>query len=251
MNSEDYKNYLEINELASKCRRKWNINIDESIDMFSLSINKIKNLTIVFKKMENNLSGASLKLTNENIIFVNSIHTKGRQSFTIAHEIYHLKYDDKTFNLCGIKSDDEIEKRADLFASCLLMPHDAIERYKIDNNIKKWNLDSIIDAEQYFQISHQALLWRIRYYLDDIEYDEYMSYKKNIKYNALIRGYDLSLYTPYLNKEYLTIGNYIKLTELAFENELISCGKKDELLLDAFCEHMVYNFNDNESLEWE
>ena len=63
MNSEDYKNYLEINELASKCRRKWNINIDESIDMFSLSINKIKNLTIVFKKMENNLSGASLKLT--------------------------------------------------------------------------------------------------------------------------------------------------------------------------------------------
>ena len=82
------------------------------------------------------------------------------------------------------------------------MPHDAIERYKIDNNIKKWNLDSIIDAEQYFQISHQALLWRIRHYLDDIEYDEYMSYKKNIKYNALIRGYDLSLYTPYLNKEY-------------------------------------------------
>ena len=112
MNSEDYKNYLEINELASKCRRKWNINIDKSIDMFSLSINKIKNLTIVFKKMENNLSGASLKLTNENIIFVNSIHTKGRQSFTIAHEIYHLKYDDKTFNLCGIKSDDEIEKRS-------------------------------------------------------------------------------------------------------------------------------------------
>ena len=32
---------------------------------------------------------------------------------------------------------------SDLFALCLLMPHDAIERYKIDNNIKKWNLDSI------------------------------------------------------------------------------------------------------------
>ena len=46
--------------------------------------------------------------------------------------------------------------------------------------------------------------------------------------------------------EYLTIGNYIKLTEKAFEEDLISQGKKEELLLDAFREDIVYNLNDDE-----
>ena len=32
-----------------------------------------------------------------------------------------------------------------------------------------------------------------------------------------------------------------------FEEDLISQGKKEELLLDAFREDMVYNLNDNES----
>lgn len=239
--------YLEMNELACGCRRQWKIDINESIDIFSLAINKIKNLTIVFKKMDEDLSGACLKLDKENIIFVNSRHRKGRQAFTIAHELYHLKYDKNNFNVCGLNSDDEIEKKADLFASCLLMPHGAIETYKLNNNIEKWDLDSIIDAEQYFQISHQALLWRLRYFLNEISFDEYMAYKEDVIYNASIRGYDLSLYSPYSNKEYLTIGNYIKLTEHAYENDLISRGKKEELLLDAFREDIVYNLNDDKS----
>ena len=228
--------YLEMNELACACRRQWKIDVNESIDIFSLAINKIKNLTIVFKVMDNDISGACLKLENENIIFVNSRHSKGRQAFTIAHELYHLKYDDDNFNICGIESDDEIEKKADLFASCLLMPH-----------IQKWDLDSIIDAEQYFQISHQALLLRLRFFLNEITYEQYMAFKEDIIRNASIRGYDSSLYTPYLNMEYLTIGNYIKLTEKAFEEDLISQGKKEELLLDAFREDIVYNLNDDES----
>ncbi|AMK15266.1 ImmA/IrrE family metallo-endopeptidase [Methanobrevibacter olleyae] len=241
------KDYLEMNELACGFRRGWKIDMNESIDIFSLAINKIKNLTIVFKKMDNGISGACLKLDKENIMFVNSIHRKGRQAFTIAHELYHLKYDDNDFNICGVDSDDEIEKRADLFASCLLMPHGAIETYKLNNNIKKWNLDLIIDAEQYFQISHQSLLWRLRHFLNEISYDEYISYKEDISYNASIRGYDLSLYTPYLNKEYFTIGNYIKLVELAYEKDLISRGKKEELFLDAFREDIVYKFSEDES----
>lgn len=239
--------YLEMNELACACRRQWKIDVNESIDIFSLAINKIKNLTIVFKKMDEDLSGACLKLDKENIIFVNSRYTKGRQSFTIAHELYHLRYDEANFNVCGINADDEIEKKADLFASCLLMPHGAIETYKLNNNIEKWDLDSIIDAEQYFQLSHHALLWRLRHFLNEITYEQYMVFKEDIIHNASIRGYDLSLYSPYLNKEYLTIGNYIKLTEKAFQNDLISQGKKEELLLDAFREDIVYNLNEKES----
>ena len=90
--------------------------------------------------MDDDLSGACLKLDKENIIFVNSKHRKGRQAFTIAHELYHLKYDENNFNICTLNSDDEIEKKADLFASCLIMPHGALESYKLDNGIEKWEL---------------------------------------------------------------------------------------------------------------
>ena len=130
------EDYFEMNELACGCRRQWKIDVNDSIDIFSLAINKMKNLTIVFKKMDDDLSGACLKLDKENIIFVNSKHRKGRQAFTIAHELYHLKYDENNFNICALNSDDEIEKKADLFASCLIMPHGALESYKLNNGIE-------------------------------------------------------------------------------------------------------------------
>ena len=108
------EDYFEMNELACGCRRQWKIDVNDSIDIFTLAINKMKNLTIVFKKMDDDLSGACLKLDKENIIFVNSKHRKGRQAFTIAHELYHLKYDENNFNICAVNSDDEIEKKAEL-----------------------------------------------------------------------------------------------------------------------------------------
>lgn len=190
--------------------------------------------------MDDDISGASYKSSLESIIFINSTHSKGRQSFTMAHELYHLTLDDNNFNICGVNSDDEVEKIADQFASSLLMPQGALESYKNDNNIETWLLDEIIAGEQYFQISHQAFLWRLRK-LNEISYEKYMNFKKDIKYNASIRGYNLSLYEPYLNKKYFTLGNYIRLLEKAFDKDLISRARKEEYLLEAYCGDLVYN----------
>ena len=241
-------NFFKINELANHCKRQWNLNENDPIDIFSVVPDKIKNLTIVFLKMKDNFSGACYKSSNVSIIFINSIHSKGRQSFTLAHEIYHLKYGDKDFSICGNNSDNEIEREADQFASCFLMSHGAFESYKLNNNIEKWDLDNIIKGEQFFQISHHAMLRRIRY-LNQITSDEYNDFKPNIKSNALKRGYNLSLYEPYLNKDYFTIGNIVPLTELAFDNDLISIGKKEEILLDAFCGDLVFNFTEDDNIE--
>ena len=38
------ENYLEMNELANQCRREWNIAEYDSIDIFSLIQDKIKNV---------------------------------------------------------------------------------------------------------------------------------------------------------------------------------------------------------------
>lgn len=231
---------FEINELACQCRRDWNVNDVDSIDIFSLSPIKIKNLTISFLDMGSGISGACYKSENHNVIFINSKHSKGRQAFTLAHEIYHLKFDGFGFNVCSIKSDEVTERRANLFASFLLMPYGALNKYKKDNKIDCWSLDSIIACEQYFKMSHEALLFRLKD-IGDITNKEFGSFKKDIKHNARILGYSTRLYEPYIDKDNFTMGNYLKLVDIASKNDLISNGLKEELLLEAYREDIVFN----------
>lgn len=231
--------FYQINELACECRNNWGVDLTGSIDVLSVVLNKNKNLTIVFLDMDENTSGACYKNHSQSVIFINSNHTKGRQFFSIAHEIYHLSYDDNDFSICNLGSDDEIEKYANQFASCLIMPNIALNHYKMINNIDKWDLDSIIHCEQYFQISHHALLCRLRY-LGEISYSEYVQFDCNVKYNANIGGYDSSLYEPYIGVNY-TLGNYIRLVEKVHDKNLISRGKKEEFLLEAYLGDLVYN----------
>ena len=133
-----------MNELAFACSRQWKIDVNESIDIFSLAINKIKNLTIVFKVMDDDISGACLKLENENIIFVNSRHSKGRQAFTIAHELYHLKYDGNTI---VVEEPTELIKRLNSMGIEVSVEHyDRSKTHKVFKNefiVEDWVLTRI------------------------------------------------------------------------------------------------------------
>ena len=235
-------NSYQLNELALEFRVDCGINHANPIDLFPLMTNKITDLTIVFLDMDSEVSGASYKFGTQKIMFINSNHTQGRQRFTAAHELYHLFYDDTTFTICNLNNNDKIEKQADQFASYLLMPINALYAYKKEKSIEKWDMDSIIDCEQYFQISHESLLYRLKS-SNEINSDEYETYNQNIKYNALKRGYDLKLYEPYISKNY-TIGNYTRLVKKCHENDLISNARKEEYLLDAFLSDLVYNLEE-------
>lgn len=235
-------NFFKLNELAIEFRSDIGIKHTDSIDFFPVIANKLKNLTIVFLDMDLEISGACCKFDAPKIMFINSNHTKGRQAFTAAHELYHLFYDDTPFTICKLGSDDKIEKNADNFASFLLMPINALYNYKKENNIEKWDLDLIIDCEQYYQISHESLLYRLKS-IGDITSEQYLEFDGDIKLKASQRGYDSSLYEPYISKNY-TIGNYARLVEEVFEKELISNARKDEYLLDAFLDDLVYNMEE-------
>ena len=235
-------NLYELNQLAIQFRLDIGINLNDPIDFFSVITNKIKNLTIVFLDMPDDISGACNIINSQKIMFINSKHSKGRQTFTAAHEIFHLFYEKPIFTICNVNNDNEIEKHANQFASFLLLPTGALYNYKKENNIIKWDLNSIIDCEQYFQISHEALLYRLRFQ-NEITKDEFNSFKPKIKYHAIRRGYDLSLYEPYIDKNY-TIGNYARLVEKAFEKDLISNGKREEYLLQSYLQDLVYNLEE-------
>ncbi len=233
----DISNYYEMNELANKCRRKWNIHDNNPIDIISVGLNKINNLTISFLKFDGNFSGSSCIVSNQVLVFINALHPLGRQRFTLAHEIYHLMSEMGYIDVSNL-SDEEIESNAENFASCLLLPHGGLESYEEEFNIEKWTLEDIIKAEQYYQLSHKAFLFRLNM-LGKITDKECEKFQPGIKKNATKLGFTSDLYESYSDYKELIIGNYIRLTELSYDNELISEEKRDQLLEEKGDEYLI------------
>lgn len=224
---------------AESLRRSWDIDNVSPLDILQSAMANIGNLTIVWFPMVDELSGCCRKTSDDKVICINSKHSKGRQNFTLAHEIYHLLFEDsKDSFVCNLNSDEESEKNANNFASSLLIPNIALYEFMNRNSITKWNLRDVIKCEQYFQISHIAMLCKLRRE-NLISYDEFLSFRHNVKRVAWNLGYDLSLYES--TKEYYTLGEIIPLSNLAYDKKRITGGKFDEILLNVFREDMVYN----------
>ena len=244
------KTAQELNSLALRTRRMWNEDGYSPIDIFSI-INgwKEKKITIVRYPMSSRISGMCAKENEDIIICINSTTSYGRQRFTLAHELYHVLYEENMkrviceMSMSGDKS--ESEKEADQFASYLLMPYDALLEYEPDK--AKWNLEKVIDAEQFFQVSHQAMLHRL---VSDnlLSNDTADAYKAiTVSSEAATLGYGKELYySTDKNKQYFTTGEYIRKVEKMAKEELISEGKREELLLDAYRADIVYNFDEEE-----
>ena len=188
---------------------------------------------------------------NEDIVIcINSTTSYGRQRFTLAHELYHVLYEEDMkrvicdMSMNGNKS--ESEKEADKFASYLLMPYDALLQYEHDKT--KWDLEKVIDAEQFFQVSHQSMLYRLVY--DNLISSEVADEYKSITVSTVAAklGYGKELYLPAdKNKQYFTTGEYIRKVEKMAEKDYISEGKREELLLEAYRADIVYNFDEEEA----
>lgn len=239
---------IKLNSFAVELRRDWDMNPYSPIDLFSIVLSKIPELTIMFYPMSEFTSGMAVKETNglglNNIIIgINSNMSKGRQRFTLAHELYHLLYEEGgELIICERFNLTDSEKEADTFASYLLMPYGALERYVKTNNISEWDLDKVIALEQYFQLSHHAMLYRLHNqgFITEEQKEEFS--KVYIGQEAKIRGYSDDLYTSTnKHRKYYALGNYIRLIKDANLSEKISKGKSDELLLDGFRGDLAYN----------
>lgn len=266
---------IKLNSLAVELRRDWDLNAYSPIDLFSIVLSKLPDLTILFYPMSDNTSGMCIKningievdgfkeddeldmdtlnmdnldddsSSNDMIVCINSNMSEGRQRFTLAHELYHLLFEDdkQDIIICETSNDDDSEIEANIFASYLIMTYEGLERYAKTNGLTEWSLEEIIRAEQYFQISHHAMLFRLREH-EFISLEECMKLRSvQIGYNAKINGFSDSLYTPTNTSEkYFSLGKYIRSVEKAFNNNKISPGKREELLLDAFRSDLTFKF---------
>ena len=135
---------IKLNSLAVELRRDWDLNPYSPIDLFSIVLSKLPDLTILFYPMSDNTSGMCIK------ICINSNMSKGRQRFTLAHELYHLLFeeDKRDLIICEASNDDDSEIEANIFASYLIMTYEGLERYAKVNNLTEWSLEEIIRAEK-------------------------------------------------------------------------------------------------------
>jgi Zn-dependent peptidase ImmA (M78 family) len=249
------KEKIEINSEAIRLRKFFGEDSGSPIDVFSM-LNNNENLTVVFYPMSERISGMSIRDEKIKLIAINSILTYGRQRFTAAHELCHLFLHEAFKNIiCGKDIDqnkDPQEKEADMFASYFLAPYESLQDF-ISNKLQKGknqiDLNDVIRIEQHYGLSRQATLWRLK---NDgyLAFDKAETMKTGIIKSALKLGFDIDLYLPLpQEKQYYTLGRYIQLAEELRGKEMISNGKYEELLLNAFRADIVYGL-DNQGEEF-
>jgi len=230
-----------IENLAKKFRSDNEISQNEPINLKSL-LRKLKILTI-YKPLSETFYGMSLKSNSGAcFILINSENPKGRQHFSIAHELFHLFFDENPIpHVCNEESGGKTssERNADAFASSLLLPFEGLMKCLSVDEIKqkKINLVTLIRTEQYYSVSRMALLIRLKS-KGLISEKDYLYFSMiPVKETAKQFGYDLSLYNK--GNEGLVIGDYGEKARSLYENGIVSEGHYLELL------HLITPLNEN------
>ena len=246
--------YADLMTKAELLRKQFGEDNHSPIDIFSLA-QGIELLTIVYYPMGNTISGMCVKGKNGRCtIALNSSMTLGRQRFSLAHEFYHLYFDNNMHSVCAkaIGMGNETEKKADIFAAYFLMPRVALtEKIKslLEKHSGQLNIQDIIRIEQYFGVSHQAAVYQLNNcgLINRDDLDKLLNI--SVKRQAEAMGFSADLYLPSPeNKQYCTYGHYINQADQLINKEIVSNGKYEELLLVAFRDDLVFGVEEGGEL---
>jgi len=221
---------LELNYKSQLFRNKNGIGVKDPI-IFKALLNKLNILT-VFKPLTYEISGIVGQLQELKFMLINSNHSIGRQNFTIAHELYHIYYDKKFLNtITDYKNSNEgEEKKANVFASFLLLPDGLIDLITEKERAKnKITIPTLLKIEQYYQCSRSSLLIRLQN-MNIIDEKQSEILADNIIKQARLLGYDISLYEK--GNENSVIGDYTSIAKTLYDKEIISESNYIDYLLD-------------------
>ena len=219
----------EAEALAAKFRYQEGLSKGEPINVKMLA--RKLNTTLVYRPLSENSFGISCRSGEKRFMLVNSRSTRGRQHFTIAHELYHLYFDEHPVPhmCCGGPVGGE-EKNANRFASALLMPREGILSCVSGDEISRHDVEiaTILRMEQLFGVSHSTLLIRLKD-LGLIAPARFDALDRiPVKETAREWGYDSALYEP--GNEGVVIGDFGEKARRLFESGKISEGHYHELM---------------------
>ena len=83
---------LELCTKALSLRKELGEDTTSPVDIFSLA-HTIPQLTLVFYPMGDHISGICIKNNGDPVIAINSSMSLGRQRFSMAHELFHIYFD--------------------------------------------------------------------------------------------------------------------------------------------------------------
>ncbi len=207
-----------IEQLALKMRVQAGLNPSEPIHTKTL-LRKL-GIMVIYRPMSEKACGLSMCSSDKRSKFmlINSNNSRGRQHFTICHELFHLYYDEEPKpHICGTPGleKDPAEINANAFASALLLPQSGV-------------LESIPSEEIMNRHITTATMLRHLRLLTEEELQSHLEESMVIQDIATEYGYDLSLYQP--GNEGMVIGDFGEKARLLFEQERISEGHYVELL---------------------
>lgn len=249
----------EAARLAEELRADFGKDNLSPIDVLACS-EEVPRLTTVAYPFGASISGMCVKHDDFSLVAYNSIQTLGRQRFTLAHELYHLFFDDATATTVCPKSTkryNETEWVADAFASHFLLPYHALR-----NEIRAHGLvpdattsgqqllAAVVAIEQKFGISRLALLVRLQ---DEgiVNAVQKESLSHNVKAGARSLGYPTTLYEPRRGRRTrMAEGDYVERVATLFAQNILSQGKAEELLADGFRDDIfIETFEDGELID--
>lgn len=218
--------------LAMKMRATLRVGNYEPLNM-KTTLRQLRVMT-VYRPLSEELWGLSLKTSDNQhrFMLVNSNVTRGSQHFTIAHELFHLYYDEEPRpHFCGKElMKNPSERNANLFASALLMPREGliacVPAKELTN--KEVSITTALRLEQLFGVSHTTFVLRLKELKLITQQCTDQLLNVSIRREAAMSGYDSSLYQP--GNEGLVIGDFGAKARKLFEDERISEGHYHELL---------------------
>ncbi len=224
-----------IEQLALKMRAQAGLNPFEPIHTKTL-LRKL-GVMVIYRPLSEKACGLSMRSADGSgkFMLINSNNSRGRQHFTICHELFHLFYDEEPKpHICGTPGMERepAEINANAFSSALLLPQagvlESIPSEEIMN--RRITTATMLRVEQLFGVSHQSLCYCLRHLrlLTEEELQTHLEESKVIQDIATEYGYDLSLYQP--GNEGVVIGDFGEKARLLYEQERISEGHYVELL---------------------
>ena len=242
------KQDIQLNAEAVELREAYGYFNKAPVDIFSIVLSN-EHYTLMRYPMSEHISGMCTADGNSKIIAINSAMSLGRQRFSAAHELYHLEIEKIGGSICKNNSFDEMsdsEKEADMFASYFLLPYEALRWYAEENEVSEWSIVEIIKISQFYQISYQAILFRLRKEerISNAQYQELI--KKNPSTEARKIGVNLNLYKRNPdNFEESTIGEYSRLLEEAKDKDRITASLYSQYAAEGLClDKMNYEGDD-------
>lgn len=222
----------EIETLAYECRRAWGLGMGPIPDV----VLALENAGIVFSRSEIGylkMDGVShwSSLDNRPYVFVaadkaNGIRNRFDASHELAHLVLHRNVDEQMFK----KHYKLIERQADLFAGCFLLPAESFS-----SEISWPTLETLLSLKQRWKVSVAAMIMRC-YQLEIIDDDQKLRLFKGRSARGWTKGEPYDDYFPFENPRLLNRAirmlvdhNVVDRSELSYKLGL------PEYLIESLC----------------